>query len=237
MPMQLLIFFKNYYFWYLIIIALLSLVGAIPGIAINDPRNPGRVLALFQVTSLSTVCVCARACVRACVCVCVCVHACACVCVHICTQYVHICLCECQLSLPTLHPHPTYLPQALRLPRVLRLVPQMKRFFATIIGDGVRLLVIVLIVLVFLVWFAVISMHIFGYMEPEPQCERLGPDSFRDFLHVSLSSSVCSVPIWHQLKAWPSLETGFPLKAELVPFSATFCFPLSGARAAGVCGC
>lgn len=53
-----------------------------------------------------------------------------------------------------------------------------------------RLLIVVLLVLVFLVWFAVVSMQIFGYLEPEEGCERLGSDMFRDFLHVSLVASV-----------------------------------------------
>ena len=81
-------------------------------------------------------------------------------------------------------PPPPPTPQALRLPRALRLFPQMKHFFITIFGDGARLIIVVLIVLVFLIWFAVVSMQIFGYMVPDPECERLGSDSFRDFLHV-----------------------------------------------------
>lgn len=63
----------------------------------------------------------------------------------------------------------------------------MRRFFSTIIGDGVRLLIVVLLVLVFLVWFAVVSMQLFGYVQPQEGCERLGTDMFRDFPHVSSS--------------------------------------------------
>ncbi len=73
MPMQLLVFVKNYYFWYLISIAVLSLIGAIYVIPINNFRNPGRVLAVFQVTPLSTVCVRVLILQHVCVCVCVCV--------------------------------------------------------------------------------------------------------------------------------------------------------------------
>ena len=53
-----------------------------------------------------------------------------------------------------------------------------------------RLLIVVLLVLVFLVWFAVVSMQIFGYLKPVEGCERLGSEMFRDFLHVSLVASV-----------------------------------------------
>lgn len=68
----------------------------------------------------------------------------------------------------------------------MRLVLVLRRFVSSIIGDGVRLLIVVLLVLVFLVWFAVVSMQIFGYLEPAEGCERLGSAMFRDFLHVSL---------------------------------------------------
>ena len=71
----------------------------------------------------------------------------------------------------------------------MRLVPQMKKFFFRIIGDGVRLVIVILLVLIFLVWFAVISMQLFGYLVPEEGCGRLGSDQFRDFFHVSLPHS------------------------------------------------
>ena len=78
------------------------------------------------------------------------------------------------------HPHH---PQALRLLRALRLVPQMRKFFSTFIGDGVRLVIVVLLVVVFLVLFAVLSMQLFGYLDPQPGCEPT--DYFRDFIYVS----------------------------------------------------
>ena len=40
----------------------------------------------------------------------------------------------------------------------------MKKFFLKILGDGTRLFVVILITLVFLVWFAVINMQLFGYL-------------------------------------------------------------------------
>ena len=52
-PMQLVLFFKTRYFWYLMIIAVGGLVAAIPidgHIHINDPWRAGNVLALFQVS-------------------------------------------------------------------------------------------------------------------------------------------------------------------------------------------
>lgn len=103
-----------------------------------------------------------------------------------CTLYL------CTLLLCTLdpldpHSEPCTLPppQSLRLPRALRLVREMRQFFSSIIGDGIRLLIVVLLVIVFLIWFAVVSMQIFGYLAPEAGCERVGSDQFRDFLHVS----------------------------------------------------
>lgn len=75
----------------------------------------------------------------------------------------------------------------LRLPRALNLSSHMRKFFLSIIGDGIRLLIVILIVLVFLIWFAIISMLVFGYLKAEPECkERVGSDLFRDFFHVSL---------------------------------------------------
>ncbi len=49
-----------------------------------------------------------------------------------------------------------------------------------------RMLTVVLIVAIFLVWFAVVSMVLVGYLRPEDQCERIGSERFRDFFHVSL---------------------------------------------------
>ena len=69
---------------------------------------------------------------------------------------------------------------------MLRLVPSVKRFFLKIIGNGVKLLVVILIVLVFMGWFAIVSMQFFGYLEPAEGCGRFGSDQFRDVFHVSL---------------------------------------------------
>lgn len=76
--------------------------------------------------------------------------------------------------------------QAIRLPRAIRLFPPLKRFVFKILGGGLKLLVVFLIVAVFLVWFAVVSMLVFGYLEPQPECERFGVDeSFGNFFRVS----------------------------------------------------
>lgn len=50
-----------------------------------------------------------------------------------------------------------------------------------------KLLVVFLIVAVFLVWFAVVSMQIFGYLDSEPECNRFDTDeSFGNFFYVRL---------------------------------------------------
>ena len=79
-----------------------------------------------------------------------------------------------------------FIQQALRLPRAIRLVPPLKRFFLKILGGGLKLLVVFLIVAVFLVWFAVVSMQIFGYLDTEEVCDRFGIDQFGNFFNVGL---------------------------------------------------
>ena len=69
-----------------------------------------------------------------------------------------------------LPPSPIFLLQSLRLPRLLRLFPAVKKFFLKILGDGTRLFVVILMTLIFLVWFAVINMQLFGYLRPELGC-------------------------------------------------------------------
>ena len=76
--------------------------------------------------------------------------------------------------------------QALRLPRAVQIVPSLKRFFFKILGGGLKLFVVFLIVVIFLVWFAVVSMQIFGYLDTEEACERFGSDQFGDFFSVNL---------------------------------------------------
>ena len=58
MPMQLLLFLKNYYFWYLLVIAVGGILALIPMGDFNqpDPMLPGHTLALFQVRSLHQSC-------------------------------------------------------------------------------------------------------------------------------------------------------------------------------------
>lgn len=82
--------------------------------------------------------------------------------------------------------------QAFRLPRAIRLFPPLKRFVFKILGGGLKLLVVFLIVAVFLVWFAVVSMQIFGYLDSEPECDRFDIDeSFGNFFYVRLFCSTC----------------------------------------------
>ena len=76
--------------------------------------------------------------------------------------------------------------QALRLPRAIRLVPPLKRFCLKIFGSGLKLFVVFLIVAVFLLWFAIISMQIFGYLSTEEECSRFGSDQFGNIFKVSL---------------------------------------------------
>ena len=84
--------------------------------------------------------------------------------------------------------------QALRLPRAIRLFPPLKRFVFKILGGGLKLLVVFLIVAVFLVWFAVVSMQIFGYLDSEPDCDRFDIDvSFGNFFYVRL----CSICVFY----------------------------------------
>ena len=49
-----------------------------------------------------------------------------------------------------------------------------------------KLLVVFLIVAVFLVWFAAVSMQIFGYLDTETPCNRFGIDQFGDFFKVKI---------------------------------------------------
>ena len=76
--------------------------------------------------------------------------------------------------------------QALRLPRAVQLIPPLKKFCLKLFGGGLKFFVVFLIVSIFLVWFAVVSMQIFGYLDTEESCERFGSDQFGDFFSVSL---------------------------------------------------
>ena len=77
--------------------------------------------------------------------------------------------------------------QALRLPRAIRLVPPLKRFCLKIFGSGLKLLVVFLIVAVFLIWFAIVSMQLFGYLDTEDECSRFGNDQFGNIFKVCCS--------------------------------------------------
>ena len=46
------------------------------------------------------------------------------------------------------------------------------------------------IVAVFLLWFAIVSMQIFGYLDAEEQCSRFGSDQFGNIFKVSCSHLV-----------------------------------------------
>ena len=88
---------------------------------------------------------------------------------------------------------PKFLSQSLRLPRLLRLFSAVKKFFLKILGDGTRLFVVILMTLVFLVWFAVINMQLFGYLRPEPDCENFD-NQFRGLTNVRTSLIPRPVP-------------------------------------------
>ena len=90
-------------------------------------------------------------------------------------------------------PPPKFLSQSLRLPRLLRLFSAVKKFFLKILGDGTRLFVVILMTLVFLVWFAVINMQLFGYLRPEPDCENFD-NQFRGLTNVRTSLIPRPVP-------------------------------------------
>lgn len=73
-------------------------------------------------------------------------------------------------------------------------------------------MVVFLIVAVFLVWFAAISMQIFGYLNPEPGCERFGSDQFGNFFNVivlfgiiflvAFPQVIISCRRWSQCSSW-----------------------------------
>lgn len=77
-----------------------------------------------------------------------------------------------------------FLSQAARLPRLLRAFKTIKRFFFKIIGDGTKLLVIILLTGVFLMSFAVINVQLFGYLQPSNMCKEIANDYFRNFFLV-----------------------------------------------------
>ena len=133
------------------------------------------------------------------------------ICVHVCMRvYVCVCMCMCScllvslsLSSPlSLHPPPPpptrspcppplpplplppSLPQSARLVRLIRLSKTFKRFFFKIIGDGTKLLVIILITGGFLVVFAMINIQLFGYLEPKEECNSIGKGHFDNFFLV-----------------------------------------------------
>ena len=106
--------------------------------------------------------------------------------------------------------------QALRLPRALRLFDAIKRFMFKTIGDGSRLLVVLVLTLVFLMWFSVVSMQFFGYLEPKPECVITGADQFSNVLLVSApahgearaTSALCLCRLWSPSSSWPCRKAG-----------------------------
>ncbi len=78
-------------------------------------------------------------------------------------------------------------PQAARGPRVLRL-PLINQFFKRVFGNGSRLIMVTVAVLVLLGVFSVVAVQVFGYLPVEPGCERTGAGQFSDFFTVSLQS-------------------------------------------------
>ena len=61
-------------------------------------------------------------------------------------------------------------------------------------GDGTKLLVIILLTGIFLMFFAVINMQLFGYIVPDPECKKFGHfDNFFLVLCIHLPLFVCHV--------------------------------------------
>ncbi len=81
-------------------------------------------------------------------------------------------------------------PQATRGPRVLRL-PLINQFFKRVFGNGSRLIMVTVAVLVLLGVFSVVAVQVFGYLPVETGCERTGSGQFSDFFTVSLQSMLC----------------------------------------------
>ena len=81
--------------------------------------------------------------------------------------------------------------QAARLPRLLRSHRTVKRFFFKIVGDGTKLLVIIVLTGLFLMFFAIINMQFFGYIEPKSQCRDFD-NHFENFFLVWLHGSMVS---------------------------------------------
>ena len=76
--------------------------------------------------------------------------------------------------------------QAARLPRLIRVHHTIKDFFFKIVGDGTKLLGIILLTGIFLMLFAVINIQLFGYIEPSNECEEFG-EHFDNFFLVCMS--------------------------------------------------
>ena len=202
-PSQCRLFYTNSYYWYLTIVAVCSMIASIPVKQLYNPHMVSNGLAFFQVsfnvlrcgwrgrtvvsTPLSLDCI---------------------ELLYACHQKL-----PCGSDFPrfpflslsrSIFLEDSYLflyvylkflftvHQALRLPRAIRLFPPLKRFVFKILGGGLKLLVVFLIVAVFLVWFAVVSMQIFGYLDSEPGCDRFNIDeSFGNFFYVRLFCFVC----------------------------------------------
>ena len=129
------------------------------------------------------------------------------------------------LYLPLFFSFSPILLQALRLFRILRLNISMKKFLFKVLGGGTRLAVVILMTLVFLIWFSVISMQFFGFLNPMEGCERVSDGHFDNFLQVHqlihlssclLPPSLPPPPLPPSLP--PSLLSSFPPSLRL-PFS------------------
>ena len=62
-------------------------------------------------------------------------------------------------------------------------MPRLRKFTQQITGDGTQLVVVTLITLFFLIWFAVINMQLFGYLSPKENCDDIS-NHFDNFLSV-----------------------------------------------------
>ena len=82
------------------------------------------------------------------------------------------------------HSHTHLSLQAARLPRLIRAHKNIRNFFFKIVGDGTKLLAIITLTGIFLMFFAVINMQLFGYIDPNPQCKNFGNGHFDNFFLV-----------------------------------------------------
>ena len=68
----------------------------------------------------------------------------------------------------------------------------MKKFFFKVLGGGTRLAVVMVMTLVFFIWFSIISMQLFGFLDPEALCSNVSGGHFGNFLSVRFFEFACN---------------------------------------------